>query len=178
MPLPQFSDLRGDDRLTEFQRTFLDRLGDLLTTEKPSLVPLESVTAGIKMEGKAKAHIEVTIPNQGDPDVSLLVTVEPQAVVVSYGWYDHIHFGYGEPEPPVEEAFGFIRDMLLGNVEVEITYGWFWTNVTTHRFDRSTGARERMGSGSTPAIFAGGFRWPPRPSEVRRISFTYGRSAR
>jgi hypothetical protein len=172
MPLPQFSELVGDDRLAESQRTFLDRLGELLTTEKPSLVPLESVKAGIKMEGKAKAHIEVTIPNQGDPDVSLLLTVEPQAVVVSYGWYDHIHFGYGEPDPPVEEAFEFIRDILLGNVELEILYGWFWTRVTTYRLDRSTGQRVRMQSGFTPATFAGGFRWPPRPSEVRRISFT------
>jgi hypothetical protein len=172
MPLPQFSELVGDDRLAELQRTFLDRLGELLTTGKPSLVPLESVKAGIKMEGKAKAHIEVTIPNQGDPDVSLLLTVEPQAVVVSYGWYDHIHFGYGDPDPPVEEVFEFIRDILLGHVELEILYGWFWTRVTTYRLDRSTGQRVRMQSGFTPAIFAGGFRWPPRPSEVRRISFS------
>ena len=172
MGLPQFSDLQKDERLREDQRAFLDRLSLLLTTEKLSLVRLERVTARVKMEGKAKAHAEVTIPNQGDPDLTMLLTVEPGAVVVSYGWYDHIHFGYGEPDPPVEEAFGFIRDMLLGNVELEIIYGWLSTGVTTYRLDRSTGARVQMQSDSTPAIFAGGFRWPPRRREVRRISFT------
>ena len=91
---------------------------------------------------------------------------------MSYGWYDHVHFGYGEPDPPVEEALGFIRDMLLGNVDLEIIYGWFWTRVTTYRLDSSTGGRVRVQSGFTPAIFAGGFRWPPRLREVRRISFT------
>jgi hypothetical protein len=172
MRLPQFSDLRDDDRLTEFQRTFLDRLGDLLTTEKPSLVPLESVSARIVGKRPGKAHVDVDIPNQGDADLELGLAVEPAAVVVAYGWYDHIHFGYGEPEPPVEDAFGFIRDMLLGNVEVEITHGWFWTRVTTHRLDRATGARVKIHLTIRAAIMAAGFRWPPRPSEVRRISFT------
>ena len=171
MPLPQFSALRDDHRLREDQRAFVDRLSLLLTTERPPLVSLQQVSARVKMEGKAKAHIEVTIPHQVDPGLTLLLTVEPQAVVVSYGWYDHIHFGYGEPDPPVEEAFGFIRDLLTGNVELEITYGWFSTKVITYRLD-ATGRRVLMQSNSTLAIFAGGFRWPPRPREVRRISFT------
>jgi hypothetical protein len=172
MPLPQFSDLGGDDRLTEFQRTFLDRLGDLLTTEKPSLVPLESVSARIVGKRQGKAHVDVDIPNQGDADLELGLAVEPAAVVVSYGWYDHIHFGYGEWEPSVDDAFGFVRDMLLGNVEVEINHGWLWTRVTTYRLDRATGARVETHLTIRAAITAVGFRWPPRPTEVRRISFT------
>jgi len=171
MPLPQFSEVRNDDRLGDDQRAFLDRLGDLLTAEKPSLVPLDSVTARVIGKRKAKAFVDVTIPNQGDPDLELGLAVEPGAVVVGYGWYDHIHFGYGEPDPPVEEAFGFVRDMLLGDVEVEITYGWFWTNVTTFRLNRSTGGRVGIQSSLRAAIFASGFRWPPKPREVRRISF-------
>ena len=172
MPLPQFSALRDDDRLREDQRAFLDRLGDLLTTEKPSLVPLESVSARIVGKRKGKAHVEVGIPNQGDLDLELGLTVEPGAVVVSYGWYDHIHFGYGEPDPPVEEALGFVRDMLLGDVEVEITHGWLWTKVATLRLDRSTGERVEVQATSRLAVMAEGFRWPPRPREIRRISFT------
>jgi len=172
MGLPQFSDLRKDERLSEDQRAFLDRLSLLLTTEKLSLVRLERVTARVKMEGNAKAHVEVTIPNQGDPDLTMLLTVEPGAVVVSYGWYDHIHFGYGEPDPPVEEAFGFVRDMMLGDVEVEITHGWLWTKVATLRLDRSTGERAEVQATSRLAGMAEGFRWPPRPREIRRISFT------
>jgi len=172
MPLPQFSALRDDNRLREDQRAFLDRLGDLLIKEKPSLVPLESVSASIVGKRKEKAHVEVTIPNQGDPELTLLITVEPKAVVVSYGCYDHIHFGYGEPDPPVEEAFGFIRDILFGNVELEITNGWFSTKVITYRLDASSGRRVLMQSGSTLAIFAAGFRWPPRSRAVRRISFS------
>jgi hypothetical protein len=172
MRLPPFSDLRDYDRLSEDQRAFLDRLALLLSTEKPSLVQREGFSAAVKIEGKGKPYIEVTVPNQGDPDLRLLLTVETRAVVVSYGWYDHVHFGYGEPDPPVEEALGFIRDMLLGNVELEIIYGWFWTRVTTYRLDSSTGGRVQVQSGFTPAIFAGGFRWPPRLREVRRISFT------
>jgi hypothetical protein len=170
--LLEFSDLRTDKRLTEDQRAFLDRLPLLLATEKLSRVSPERVSARIKMEGKAKAHVEITVPNQGDPELTLLLTIEPEAVVVSYGWYDHIHFGYGEPDPPVEEAFGFIRDMLLGNVELEIIHGWLLTKVTTCRIDRSTGARVVVQSCSAPAFFTGGFRWPPKPREVRRISFT------
>jgi hypothetical protein len=172
MPLPQFSALRDDDRLTEHQRAFLDQLGDLLTTEKPALVPLESVSARIVGKRGAKPHIDVDIPNQGDPDLELGLAVEPAAVVVSYGWYDHIHFGYGEPEPPVEEAFAFIRDMLRGNVEIEITYGWLWTKVATYRLDRSTGERISIHSVIMLSLMAGGFRWPPRPPELRRLSFT------
>jgi hypothetical protein len=172
MGLQQFSDLRDDDRLRDDQRAFLDPLGDLLTTEKPSLVPLESVSARVIGKGKGKGHVDVTIPNQGDPDLELGLAVEPGAVVVGYGWYDHIHFGYGEPEPPAEEAFGFIRDMLLGDVEVEITYGWFWTNLTTYRLNRATGGRVRIQSSLRAAIFTSGFHWPPKPREVRRISFT------
>ena len=61
MGLPQFSDSRDYERLSEDQRAFLDRLALLLT----------------------------------------------RAVVVSYDWYDHLHFGYGEPDPPVEEVLGF-----------------------------------------------------------------------
>src|SRR2546430_12169210 len=87
MPLPQFSALRDDDRLREDQRAFLDNLGDLLITEKPSLVPLESVSASILGKRKGKARVEVGIPNQGDPDLELGLSVEPGAVVVSYGWY-------------------------------------------------------------------------------------------
>jgi len=170
VPLPQFSALRDDDRLREDQRAFVDRLSLLLTTERPPLVSLQQVSARVKMEGKAKAHIEVTIPSRVDPELTLLLTVEPQAVVVSYGWYDHVHFGYGEPDPPVEDAFGFIRDLLTGSVELEITFGWFSTKVITYRLD-ATGRRVLMQSSSTFAIFAGGFRWPPRRREVRRISF-------
>jgi hypothetical protein len=172
MPLPQFSEVRNDDRLGDDHRAFLDRFGDLLTAKKPSLVPLDSVTARVFGKRKAKAFVDVTIPNQGDPDLELGLAVEPGAVVVGYGWYDHIHFGYGEPDPPVEEAFGFVRDMLLGDVEVEITYGWFWTNLTTYRLDRATGGRVRIQSSSRAAIFTAGFHWPPKPREVRRISFT------
>ena len=172
MALPQFSDLPGYDKLCDEQRAFLDRLRLLLSTEKAPLVAQDKVAASLKIEGKAKPIVEVTIPNRRDPDMSLLLTVEERAVVVSYGWYDHIHFGYGEPDPPVEEALPFIRAMLLGNVELEIIYGWFWTKVTTFRLDGPTGGRVRVQSGSTPAIFAGGFRWPPRLREVRRVSFT------
>ncbi len=103
--------------------------------------------------------------------MSLLITVETGAVVVSYGWYDHIHFGYGGGDPPVEEAIGFVRDLLAANIELEIIYGWLWTRVTTYRQDRTTGQRLRLQSGFTPALFAGGIRWPPRHREVRRISF-------
>lgn len=172
MPLPQFSALRDDQRLSEDQRAFLDRLGDLLTTEKPALVPLERVSARIVGKRRAKAHVDVDIPNQGDPDLDLGLAVEPAAVVVGYGWYDHIHFGYGEPEPPVEEALGFIRDMLRGDIEVEITYGWLWTKVETYRLDRSTGERISIHLAITPSLMAEGFRWPPRPRELRRLSFT------
>jgi hypothetical protein len=37
MGLPQFSDLRKDERLSEDQRAFLDRLSLLLTTENSLL---------------------------------------------------------------------------------------------------------------------------------------------
>ena len=172
MPLPQFSALLDDDRLSEDQRDFLVRLGDLLTTEKPALLDLEGVSARVVGKRRTTAHIDVDVPNHGDPDLELGLAVEPAAVVVSYGWYDHIHFGYGEPEPPVEEAFEFIRDMLRGNIEVEITYGWLWTKVETYRLDRSTGERISIHSVITLSLMAEGFRWPPRPPELRRLSFT------
>src|ERR1700694_1311513 len=100
MPLPQFSEVRNDDRLGDDQRAFLDRLGDLLTAEKPSLVPLDSVTARVIGKRKAKAFVDVTIPNQGDPDLELGLAVEPGAVVVGYGWGGHHYFRVGRAARP------------------------------------------------------------------------------
>lgn len=165
-----FSELQGNEKLQEEQYAFLNRLSDLLESLQPSQVAVEKLSGRVRTLDKTKALLKVTIPHRRDPDLSLSLTVEPGSIVVSYGWYDHVHFGYGEPDPPVQEALEFVRDLIQGNVEVEITFGWLWTKVRSTRRG-SSGEWVPLATAFTPAILAGGFRWPPRQREVRRISF-------
>jgi hypothetical protein len=58
MGLPQFLESRDYERLSEDQRAFLDRLALLLITQKPSLVPVERVSARVKIERNAKPYVE------------------------------------------------------------------------------------------------------------------------
>jgi hypothetical protein len=164
-----FSELQGNDKLQEEQHAFLERLSDLLESLQSGQVAVEKLSGRVRFLDKTKALLEVTVPHRHDHDLSLSLTVEPGSIVVGYGWYDHVHFGNGESKSPLDEALEFVRDLIKGNVEVEITYGWLWTKVRTRR--RVSGEWVALAVAFTPAIFAGGFRWPPRPREVRRISF-------
>lgn len=165
-----FSELPDKKKLSEEQAFFLDKLSDLIDALKPTHLAFHKFSASIKPISKGKVLLELTLPHLSDTDLQLFLTVESGSVVVSYGWYDHIHFGYGEPDPPADEALRFIHDLLEGNVEVEIVYGWLWTKVTTFRVSPA-GERVRLQRAFTPAVFAGGWKWPPRLREVRRLSF-------
>ncbi|MDQ6709390.1 MAG: hypothetical protein M3Z11_02420 [Candidatus Dormibacteraeota bacterium] len=165
-----FSTLRKDPKLTEEQRIFLDRLSDVIDAVKPAHLALDNLSANFDIGSKRKPALQLELPHVSDRDLKLLLTVEPGAIVVSYGWFDHIHFGYPEPDRPLDEALPFIRDLLAGNVEVEIAHGWLSTRVTTFQIS-PMGERVELQTCGTLAIFAGGMKWPPKPREVRRLSF-------
>jgi hypothetical protein len=95
--------------------------------------------------GKPTPTVTIRLPHRMDKKQGVWVFVEQEAVVFSYDG-DHMHFGYGEPDAPIEQALDFARDLLDGRVEVEIR-GWLLaTGVTTYRVGRD-GAREKLQSG-------------------------------
>ena len=92
------------------------------------------------------------------------VFIEPEAVVFSYD-YDHMHFGYGEPDPGVEEAVNFARDLLSGRIEIELR-GWLLAaGVTTYR-RAADGGREKLQTGGYLGLLSVPFR-----RSCRTISF-------
>ena len=162
--------LTGGANLNEEQTAFLEKLSALIDELKPKQLSLDKLSGRVRATRKRESVVQLTIPHLSDSHLELGVAVEPHAIVVGYGSYDHIHFGYGEPDPPTADALPFIRALFEGRVEVVITYGWVWTNVKTFQINVS-GQRVRIQSGSTPAMFAGGWKWPPRIKETRRLSF-------
>jgi hypothetical protein len=162
--------LTGGANLNEEQTAFLEKLSALIDELKPKQLSLDKLLGRVRATRKRESVVQLTIPHRSDSDLELGVAVEPHAIVVGYGSYDHIHFGYGEPDPPAADALPFIRALLEGRVEVEITYGWVWTNVATFEINAS-GQRVRIQSGSSPAMFSAGWKWPPRIKETRRLSF-------
>lgn len=143
MALEDLDSIGRDSRLSRPQRSFIaDLAGILRSTMAPGL---DCANILAIVSGKPTPSVRINLPHTGNEGQHVDIFVEREAVVFSYGG-DHMHFGYGEPDPPIEEALDFTRDLLEGRIEVEIR-GWLLaTGVTTFRLGPN-GLREKLQSG-------------------------------
>jgi hypothetical protein len=132
-----------DARLSPTQRSFIADLSRLIHSTKAPALNEETILPTIA--GKPTPTVTIALPHRVNARQRVEIFVEPEAIVFSYDG-DHLHFGYGEPDPPIEEALEFARDLLEGRIELELR-GWLLgAGVTTYRRNPD-GTREELQSG-------------------------------
>jgi hypothetical protein len=109
MALDSIDALNQNPLLSPFQHSFITSLASVI--QSTPAAGLDRERAKAEVAGKRVPTIHISLPHRTNLGQRLEIFIEPEAMVFSYD-YDHMHFGYGEPNPSVEEALDFTRDLL------------------------------------------------------------------
>ena len=109
-----FEDL-DPNGLNDFQRRVVGDFSAILSS-----VGVGPARTHARWERGRPPLLWLTVDHNDRPEYNLDIVVETGSVVVNLG-PAHEHFGYGEPDPEVEEAISFIESVLIGAVELDLT---------------------------------------------------------
>ncbi len=119
-----FSNLNIKD-ISHNQEKFVRLLADLLIHFKDLQIESSETLAKI-IEDKASKFLELTIPHKIDKEIEITIAVYDEEIIVFY-WTGHTHFDpspFEEDEGDywIEDAVGFISELLQGNFEIVTTF--------------------------------------------------------